>query len=157
MSVRKLFHPVPLSELKAAAAPDEWLVDLVVAKGSKTLFTGRSKDAGKTTFWMHLLKVMKTGGSFCDLKVAPARVVWISEGPRGAGQIGATGWAWRILTTSTACRSPRASRVWLPGKPILLRSPATAKRSAWTWWSGTRSPTCRPSGTRTTIPKWPPP
>jgi hypothetical protein len=77
----QLLTPVPASQLHTLCATEhiDWTVQGIVARAMNTLFAGRAKDAGKTTFWSYLMPLWEEGGWFCHLEVKPAKVLWISE------------------------------------------------------------------------------
>lgn len=74
-----ILNAVPISQLVPLGDADEWLVELILGPGRKTLFSGRGKDAGKTTFWTHVMRKMESGGNFCGLAIGKAGILWITE------------------------------------------------------------------------------
>jgi hypothetical protein len=74
----QLFRPKPLSQFKSNVSIDEYLVTGILARGRKTLFVGRGKDTGKTTWWSHVMRHMDAGGEFCGLKIEPTKMVCFS-------------------------------------------------------------------------------
>jgi hypothetical protein len=70
-------RPIPSSELKASTGAT-WLWHGCLSRGGITLLSALWKS-GKTTLLAALLKAFQTGGTFCGLDIAPARVLFVTE------------------------------------------------------------------------------
>lgn len=70
-------EPILASRLQRSQGVD-WLWYGYLAPGSMTLMSALWKS-GKTTLLAHLLRAFEQGGDFCGLRVAPSRVLYVTE------------------------------------------------------------------------------
>ena len=70
--------PVPASMLRKVEDGKNWVWHGYLNRGGITMLSALWK-AGKTTLLAHLLHALEAGGRFCDLEVAPSRVLYVTE------------------------------------------------------------------------------
>ena len=65
--------------IKEAGEETDWIIEGLLARGDLTVFAGRAKRSGKSTFWLCAIAACSSGVPHAGLETQPVRFLYLSE------------------------------------------------------------------------------